>query len=140
MASLLVENFDATFLFVDPTSFHDRPHRDFTCSYNIPAEKLCGGRIIIFQLDSEDICIASKQMGKGIKTSCSPLPVDKQALLITPITAYSNQTPSRTINMSDHMISAHDLEGKTVAFVNFATRTAIDLKDGMMLSTLYPYL
>ncbi|KAF5258027.1 hypothetical protein NW764_008075 [Fusarium oxysporum] len=28
------------------------------------------------------------------------------------------------------MISAHDLEGKTVAFVNFATGTAIDLKDG----------
>ncbi|KAI1008644.1 hypothetical protein LB504_002050 [Fusarium proliferatum] len=28
------------------------------------------------------------------------------------------------------MINAHDLEGKTVAFVNFATGTAIDLKDG----------
>jgi hypothetical protein len=38
------------------------------------------------------------------------------------------------------MISAHDLEGKTVAFVNFATGTAIDLKDGMILFTLYTHL
>ncbi|RBR18971.1 hypothetical protein FVER53590_10063 [Fusarium verticillioides] len=28
------------------------------------------------------------------------------------------------------MVNAHDLEGKTVAFVNFETGTAIDLKDG----------
>lgn len=34
------------------------------------------------------------------------------------------------------MINAHDLEGKTVAFVNFATGTAIDLKDGAPLLTL----
>lgn len=34
------------------------------------------------------------------------------------------------------MINAHDLEGKTVAFVNFATGTAIDLKDGAPCLTL----
>lgn len=36
------------------------------------------------------------------------------------------------------MINAHDLEGKTVAFVNFATGTAIDLKDGTPPFTLLP--
>ncbi|RBQ73894.1 hypothetical protein FVER14953_20415 [Fusarium verticillioides] len=35
------------------------------------------------------------------------------------------------------MVNAHDLEGKTVAFVNFETGTAIDLKDGTLLPTLY---
>lgn len=65
----------------------------------------------------------------------SPLSTNKH--FITTITIYSNRPP-KTIKMS--MISAHDLEGKTVAFVNFATGTAIDLKDGMILFTLYTHL
>lgn len=72
--------------------------------------------------------------GICIKLIYYSLSADEQSLLIISTIDYLHQPSKESSKMS--MINAHDLEGKTVAFVNFATGTAIDLKDGAPLLTI----